>query len=69
MICPSCKGENVYVIDSRNKHKNRRDRRYKCTDCGYRFNTMEVLRTEFRTMDLGHRKWQAVLKVISEEDK
>lgn len=40
MVCEKCKSENVYVVDTRQK-KNCRRRRYKCKNCGNRFNTIE----------------------------
>ena len=40
MVCEKCKSSNVLVIDTRD-HKTFRRRRYKCGDCGERFNTLE----------------------------
>lgn len=43
MKCQACLSENAYCIDSREVSTNARRRRYKCTDCGHRFSTIEVI--------------------------
>ena len=43
MKCQACLSENAYCIDSREVSTNARRRRYKCTDCGHRFSTIEVM--------------------------
>ena len=43
MRCQACSSENAYCIDSREVSTNARRRRYKCTDCGHRFSTIEVI--------------------------
>ena len=45
MVCEKCKSANVLVIDTR-EHKNVRRRRYKCSDCGGRFSTLEGYETD-----------------------
>ena len=43
MKCQACLSKNAYCIDSREVSTNARRRRYKCTDCGNRFSTIEVM--------------------------
>lgn len=45
MQCINCKSTNTTVINSREAGAARR-RRYKCLDCGERFNTLEGYETE-----------------------
>lgn len=42
VYCTSCSSTNLDVIDSRPKENGIRWRRYKCADCGHRFNTCEI---------------------------
>ena len=50
MMCPECGGGNVYVVDSREKETYKR-RRYKCTDCGHRWNTAEIPLEELELLE------------------
>jgi len=45
MLCPNCKSDNVFTIDSRPFEETTKRRR-KCVSCGYRFNTIEVQKEE-----------------------
>lgn len=49
MICPECKSKNVYVHDSRQNDENTRRRRW-CTECGYRFTTLEISLEELQRL-------------------
>ncbi len=40
MYCPKC-GTDAYVVDSRMQQDGTRRRKYKCGECGTRFNTIE----------------------------
>lgn len=48
MKCPECGSYNTYVLDSRQASNERRRRRYRCRECGTRYNTKELLMEEGR---------------------
>ena len=47
MKCPRCDSDNVDVIESR-PYQGTCKRRRECRDCKVRFNTLEVLDTEYK---------------------
>ena len=44
MICPKCRSDSTGVYDSRSTHAGRAIRRRQCTDCSYRFTTIEEVK-------------------------
>lgn len=42
MKCPKCNGESVYVMDTLPSDNNTIYRRRRCSDCNFRFNSIEI---------------------------
>ena len=49
MICPKCKKDHPSVVDSR-KHEDCVQRRRRCPECGFRFNTVEITQDQYLKM-------------------
>lgn len=51
MLCPKC-GADSYCVDTRVFRNNKRKRRYWCSMCGNKFNTLEIYQESL--LDLLH---------------
>ena len=49
MMCPKC-GKKAFTIDSRQEVQYRK-RRYQCTGCKHRFNTIEIIELNVETIN------------------
>ena len=64
MMCPSCKSEQTYCINSREKNAVRR-RRYQCSCCLKRFSTVETYAIRGQNpKEAGDPRGQQLLELI-----
>lgn len=66
LLCPKCKSEDLYVVDSRNqKGCDYLYRRRECAICGHRFTTVEIDNDTYKDLLKKQTRLQATETVVA----
>ena len=68
MNCPHCESDRTDIIDTRTSGEHERRRR-RCKECGFRFTTYELTKTEYERFLAERKALEAIMQGVKQVTK